>query len=239
MTSSLLLHALRPIRFWPNALKNTLLTQLRTAAREAESEASLPHKGKARHSRIRCLAFIGHVLGSTNEDVSLRDYLVEFQGNTINITDDNIQEWIQSTAFKIVQHLRARPPPLHLFSHKLISWNVTSLLDLDSPGNKKKIRLIKMHLEKGPVFLQETKWNSIQAGLLAQCLGTVQVLSSPGIPSEDGNLSGGWPFFCQPICPGLRSKRLKLCQVIYFKLRLGKGASTARTSLFTSTPTDS
>jgi hypothetical protein len=191
MMSEFLLIATRPLRWWPNTGKTALLSKLRVAAKAVADDHSPSHSGKPRHSRIRNLAFVGHVLGNSNEEASLRDLLTDHLGPSIEITEASIQAWISYAARQMVEHLLARPPPLHLFSHRLVSWNVTSLHDLDAPGNKKKIRLIKMHLAKGPVFLQETKWDSTQAGLLQQNLGTIQILSSPGLPGEDGTVSGG------------------------------------------------
>ena len=153
MMSSILLYATRLIRFWPVATKTILLDSFRSATRQVANLLAPKGKAKLKHSRIRSLTFIGHVLGMGDENASLLTYMGVGESPTLVA----VQNWINRTAPKIVEHLLNRAPPLHLFSHRLMSWNITSLADLSSPVNKKKIRLIKMHLEKGPVFLQETK----------------------------------------------------------------------------------
>ena len=56
---------------------------------------------------------------------------------------------------------------------------------------RKKIKLIQMHLLKGPVFLQETKWAPDMTGILEQQLGAIQVAASPANISDKGAPSAG------------------------------------------------
>ncbi len=79
-----------------------------------------------------------------------------------------------------------------------------------------------MHLEKGPVFLQETKWDSTQAGLLAQCFGTVQVLSSPGILLEDGNISGGVAILLPTYLSGIAVKATEIVPGHILQVEVGE-----------------
>ena len=48
-----------------------------------------------------------------------------------------------------------------------------------------------MHLLKGPVFLQETKWDPNMAGLLAQQLGAIEIAASRASISDKGAPCGG------------------------------------------------
>ena len=53
------------------------------------------------------------------------------------------------------------------------------------------MRWVKRLVRKGPVLLQETKWNGGQEEILAQHLPGVTVCSAPPIYTELGNPSGG------------------------------------------------
>ena len=120
MMSSIWLHATRPIRFWPVATKNILLDSLRSATRQVANLLAPNGKAKLKHSRIRSLAFIGHVLGVGDESASLLTFMGAREPTTLKA----VQDWIHRTAPKIVEHLINRAPPLHLFSHRLMSWNI-------------------------------------------------------------------------------------------------------------------
>ena len=109
----------------------------------------------------------------------------------LQFTNALLNEWIKEVGVKIFTHLKDRAPPLHLFTNRLISWNVTSLRDLSSPASKNKIKLIQMHLLRGPVFLQETKWDTNMPGLLAQQLGTIVIAASRASISDKGAPCGG------------------------------------------------
>ena len=74
MMSSILLYATRPIRMWPIAAKTILLDLLKHATRQAANSLVPNGRAKLKHSRIRSLAFIGHVLGNSDGDASLIDY---------------------------------------------------------------------------------------------------------------------------------------------------------------------
>ena len=73
----------------------------------------------------------------------------------------------------------------------LSCWNINSWQYPKPPPGDNKMRWVRRLLRKGPVLLQETRWNGGQEEILAQHLPGVTVCSAPPISTELGNPSGG------------------------------------------------
>jgi hypothetical protein len=177
----------RPLCRWPVKKRTALLSLIQESTLQAGETISRARPLK-RNTRVRTLALVGHVCNVNSDEPTLPQLM---KVAPLQFTNELFDEWIKDVGVKIFTHLKDRAPPLHLFTNRLISWNVTSLLDLTSPAAKKKIKLIQMHLLKGPVFLQETKWDTNTPGLLEQQLGTIQIAASRASISDKGAPCGG------------------------------------------------
>jgi hypothetical protein len=167
--------------------RTELLNLIQVSATQAGETLSLSRPLK-RHTRVRTLALVGHVCNVHHDEPTLLHLM---KVTPEQYSTSLFEDWVKEVGKKLFTHLKDRAPPLHLFTNRLLSWNVTSLRDFSSPATKKKVKLIQMHLLKGPVFLQETKWDPDMAGLLAQQLGAIEIAASRASISDKGAPCGG------------------------------------------------
>ena len=108
-----------------------------------------------------------------------------------------LRAWISSL---LAKRLRQGAPGHALL---LTSWNVNSLRSLHSERAHEKLSLIRRWLKEGIVCLQETHFEGVQAGRLAQMLTGVSVVDSPAVATGQGGTSGGVAVIV-PSFPGWR-----------------------------------
>ena len=73
---------------------------------------------------------------------------------------------------------------------KITTWNISGWRPPTQRGDF-KMSVIRRHLKKGPVCLQETRWTSSMTIGMQQRFNAVQICSSDAIPTVNGGTSGG------------------------------------------------
>ena len=73
---------------------------------------------------------------------------------------------------------------------KITTWNISGWRPPTQRGDF-KMSVIRRHLKKGPVCLQETRWTSSMTAGMQQRFNAVQICSSDAIPTINGGTSGG------------------------------------------------
>ena len=73
---------------------------------------------------------------------------------------------------------------------KITTWNISGWRPPTQRGDF-KMSVIRRHLKKGPVCLQETRWTSSMTIGMQQRFNAVQICSSDAIPTINGGTSGG------------------------------------------------
>ena len=73
---------------------------------------------------------------------------------------------------------------------KITTWNISGWRP-PTQGCDFKMSIIRRHLKKGPVCLQETRWSTSMTVGMQQRFNAVQICSSEAIPTINGGSSGG------------------------------------------------
>ena len=79
---------------------------------------------------------------------------------------------------------------LLVYLKKITTWNISGWRP-PSQGCDLKMSVIRRHLKKGPVCLQETRWSTSMSIGMQQRFNAVQICSSEALPTINGGSSGG------------------------------------------------
>ena len=152
-------------------------------------------------STVLSLSFLPHAIGCEG---GWGQISVSFLCHALELTTQDLNAYCESPlsicaryptghwiAERALEHRLSSHQGLPTRLRHLSRWNINSWQYPKPPQGDSKMRWAKRLVRKGPVLLQETKWNGGQEEILAQYLPGVTVCSAPPIYTELGNSSGG------------------------------------------------
>ena len=109
-----------------------------------------------------------------------------------NIFSDTTSELFRATARLLADkgndYFRHKSP-LRLTQRCVYTWNINSATS--ASAQEAKLRPMLSLVQKGPICLQETRWNEHSHTEFKLKYPTMQIVSSPGVRSPNGGVSGG------------------------------------------------